>query len=497
MVKKFLILSLMFLLIPFNNVNVEASVRDSENLIDQAWTYNIIGFPGELNTVFYNGIQTSGINSLTTDDEVKAEYIQIFWPYHPNLGLTVYPANDGTNAQVSIIYFNTGGSLGIPINLNNVFTTDTITTSIRRTNGGYSSIIEVPRDATSFEFILQANTETVTTVNAIKDLLDNEFTVQLVSNPNTISYPINPVTTFATSSSGQLQRWFRSSNNIIPANAVNELIIYIDNFDNNFIDDNTDAPNRFSYITFKNASGSTLQTVYFNQAKFRNQTTTSIDNYYVFDINTPTLNNATQFDITIRYINYLAFPSLKVQDSIYYNFDDQIHNVYFYNNFSLIKREVYSVFVRDLPISLHPQGHSFWEWINPETNTREVFDFSETPNQDIYLYSGNNGTQVINPPTPTIPGTYGGVYTPLDTILSNTGFLNTSGVMILYFISLSAILLFTYRFSLGSMVSTIASIIITALFMILGYLPVFAALIMIVLIITIIITMNKGGMLNE
>jgi len=103
----------------------------------------------------------------------------------------------------------------------------------------------------------------------------------------------------------------------------------------------------------------------------------------------------------------------------------------------------------------------------------------------------------INPPRPSIPGTYGGVYTPLDTILNNTGFLNTSGVMILYFISLSAILLFTYKFALGSMVSTIAAILITVLFMTLGYLPVFAALIMIVLIITIIITINKGGMLNE
>jgi len=496
MVKKFLILSLMFLLIPFNSVNVDASVRDAENLRTLPFTYTSVGFPGELNSIFESGY-SGGVNSLTTSDGVKAQYIQIFWPYHPNLGLQVYPANDGTNAQASIIYFNTGGSLGVPYQMQDFFPTDTLTTSIKRTNGGYSTIIEVPRDATSFKFLLQANTETTSVLDDIKDLLNDEFTVQLVSNPNTISYPINPVTTFATSSSGQLQRWFRSSNNIIPSDAVDELIIYIDNFDGKFIDDNADAPNRLSYITFKTATGSTLQTVYFNQAKFRNQTTTSIDNYYVFDINTPTLNNAAQFDITIRYVNYLVLPNLIINDSIYYNFDDQIHDVYFYNNFSLIRKKVYSVFVRDLEQTLHPQGHSFWEWINPETKTREVFDFSETPDQDIYLYSGNNGTQVINPPTPSIPGSYGGVYTPLDTILNNTGFLNTSGVMILYFISLSAILLFTYRFALGSMVSTIAAIIITALFMILGYLPVFAALIMIVLIITIIITMNKGGMLNE
>jgi len=235
---------------------------------------------------------TSGINSLTTDDGVKAEYIQIFWPYHPNLGFTVYPANDSNNAQLSIIIFNTGGSIGVPMQLSNFWTTDTITTSIRRTDGGYSQIIEVPRDATSFEFILQANTETTTIVDEIEDLLNNEFTVQLVSNPNTIS--------FTTISNFQTQTWFRSSDNIIPSDAVSELIIYVDDFDGNFIEENTDAPNRFSYVTFKDSGGSTLQTAYFNQAKFRNQTTLNIDNYYVFDINTPTLNNATQFDITIR-----------------------------------------------------------------------------------------------------------------------------------------------------------------------------------------------------
>jgi len=318
-----------------------------------------------------------------------------------------------------------------------------------------------------------------------------------VSNPNTTSYPINDVTTFTTISNFQTQTWFRSSDNIIPSDAVSELIIYVDDFDGNFIEENTDAPNRFSYVTFKDSGGSTLQTAYFNQAKFRNQTTLNIDNYYVFDINTPTLNNATQFDITIRYENYVVVPTSQINDSIYYNFDDQIHEVYFYDNFNLIKKQVYSVFVRDLELSLHPTDHAFWEWINPETETREEFDFAQTPNQDIYLYSENHGAIVINPPRPSIPGTYGGVYTPLDTILNNTGFLNTSGVMILYFISLSAILLFTYKFALGSMVSTIAAILITVLFMTLGYLPVFAALIMIVLIITIIITINKGGMLNE
>jgi len=146
MVKKFLIVSLMLLLIPFNNV--DASVRDSENLISEPWTYRIATVSGETLTIFFNGIETTGINSLTTDDGVKAEYIQIFWPYHPNLGFTVYPANDSTNAQLSIIIFNTGGSIGVPMQLSNFWTTDTITTSIRRTDGGYSQIIEVPRDAT-------------------------------------------------------------------------------------------------------------------------------------------------------------------------------------------------------------------------------------------------------------------------------------------------------------------------------------------------------------
>ena len=94
-------------------------------------------------------------------------------------------------------------------------------------------------------------------------------------------------------------------------------------------------------------------------------------------------------------------------------------------------------------------------------------------------------------------GTFGGVFTPLDTILNNTGFLNASGLMILYVISLAGILFVVYRFQLGTMLSVIGGILITALFMILGYMPLFVSILLITFYIIAIIQINKGGLFSE
>ena len=99
----------------------------------------------------------------------------------------------------------------------------------------------------------------------------------------------------------------------------------------------------------------------------------------------------------------------------------------------------------------------------------------------------------IIPPGP--PGT--GVNTAIDTILFNTGFFNTPGFVLLYF--LLTILLNLGLWNLGSPTigTLIGNIVLTSLFMFLGYLPLYVSALMIILFITIGITQSKGGMFSE
>jgi len=99
----------------------------------------------------------------------------------------------------------------------------------------------------------------------------------------------------------------------------------------------------------------------------------------------------------------------------------------------------------------------------------------------------------ITPPGP--PGT--GQYGPIDTILFNTGFFNTPGFVLLYFIL--TILLNLGLWNLGSptIATLIGNITLTSLFMFLGYLPLYVSALMIILFITIGITQSKGGMFSE
>ena len=87
---------------------------------------------------------------------------------------------------------------------------------------------------------------------------------------------------------------------------------------------------------------------------------------------------------------------------------------------------------------------------------------------------------------------------PIDILLFNTGFYNDAGFVFLYalFIIGSSVLLWYLK--VPTLVNVIDDIVITALFMVAGYLPVYAAILMIMLFIVMFITINKsGGLLNE
>lgn len=91
----------------------------------------------------------------------------------------------------------------------------------------------------------------------------------------------------------------------------------------------------------------------------------------------------------------------------------------------------------------------------------------------------------------------GNTLTALDTILTNIGFFNASGFMFIYFILLVAINGILIFMKLPMTPVIILNIIITALFMFLNYLPMYATIIMILFYIVALLAINKGGLINE
>ena len=158
-----------------------------------------------------------------------------------------------------------------------------------------------------------------------------------------------------------------------------------------------------------------------------------------------------------------------------------------------------SFYINNVPQPTDPTKVGFvfqyWKDVNDE-----VYDFQLPPTENqldannvFYLEAVFFKQFTIIPPGP--PGT--GVYSPIDTILTNTGFFNTPGFVLLYFIL--TILLNLGLWNLGSPTigTLIANITLTSLFMFLGYLPLYISALMIMLFITIGITQSKGGMFSE
>jgi len=145
-----------------------------------------------------------------------------------------------------------------------------------------------------------------------------------------------------------------------------------------------------------------------------------------------------------------------------------------------------------------PAGFIFYGW---RTFNGIVIQPGTVPSDDlidsnnfVYLYAIFQ-KQVSS--SPLAPSGLGGVNAPLDTILLNTGFLNVPGVLLLYFVSIFLINILAWQLSLTPLIALLINILITGLFMFLGFLPLFASIILIGFYIFAIISINKGGLINE
>lgn len=156
-------------------------------------------------------------------------------------------------------------------------------------------------------------------------------------------------------------------------------------------------------------------------------------------------------------------------------------------------------FINIVPQTTDPTktGSTFQYWVDING---DIYDYQLPPtasqiNEDgiFYLYSVYQEDYTITLP-PELPPS---VDDPLDVILFNTGFFNTAGFMLLFFIAIVAFNVAMWYFKIPFFANLIGSIGITAIFMFFGYLPIWAATLMIMMFILITMTINKGGMLNE
>jgi hypothetical protein len=169
-----------------------------------------------------------------------------------------------------------------------------------------------------------------------------------------------------------------------------------------------------------------------------------------------------------------------------------------HNGFQITERYFINRLPNLLPVSR--TGYEFQYW----ADTRGERQFGQTAINDPSLITQNNVYNLYaqfsrNVPSdnPILPGSLGGVYAPLDTILFNTGFLNNGGVLLLYFILAVSIAIMIFKLKLNSLIAIVSNILLTSIFLILGYLPLYTSVILIAFYIIAIISINKGGFLNE
>ena len=177
--------------------------------------------------------------------------------------------------------------------------------------------------------------------------------------------------------------------------------------------------------------------------------------------------------------------SFEAPNTVYYYSEGQIYfSAYFINN---------------VPRPTDPTllGFTFQYWKDINGN---VYDFQLPPTEDqlnsnneFYLEAVFFKDFTITPPSQLPPG----VDEPLDIILFNTGFFNTPGFVLIYFILTILLNIGLWRLGSTTIPTLIGNITLTSLFMFLGYLPIYISALMIVLFITIVITQGKGGMFNE
>ena len=226
----------------------------------------------------------------------------------------------------------------------------------------------------------------------------------------------------------------------------------------------------------------------------------NIDKFYYYNFDTDLTFNALSFAITIPTIFTGAAPGGFVT---YMNTNSAYDTRAPYIARFIVGLTFYqdTYFLNTIPAPsdpTEPAGFNFSGW--RDSNGTE-FNFGNVPtdeqiNQDGIFFLYANFVEVLTV-TPLSPSGLGGVNTALDTILLNTGFLNVPGVLLLYFVSIFLINIMAWQLSLTPLIAILINILITGLFMFLGFLPLFASIILIGFYIFAIITINKGGLLNE
>jgi hypothetical protein len=86
---------------------------------------------------------------------------------------------------------------------------------------------------------------------------------------------------------------------------------------------------------------------------------------------------------------------------------------------------------------------------------------------------------------------------PISVILFNLGYYNITGLVFIYTLLILISSVALYKYNMPSFVILISNILITAVFLFLGYLPFFVSVIMIMLFILLILGINKGGLFSE
>lgn len=496
MVKKLLFIMFIFsffTIIP--SIETYASVRDSFNLRRNPF---IIGdtFPNNnppsitADTSFTSfKFASTGLNTFVNDQNVKATFIQLYIPFHPNITIVNCSkvSQFGCTVQFPSVITLLGNNESKTISLRDHYSFTEITVGDNtnfKGDMGFSTVIEVPRNFFDFSIQIISDLENNANDDAIKpvlkELLDREMEVFIVSDPAIESNFFNAFTFNAND--------LISSNNVIPPTAIKEMIIFIDpRFSARY-----NNPN-LSKINFLNANNQILKTVFFSQATYTR--TGNVKGYYLFNLDDVDINNAVKFSMFIR---LAATTSISteiplIQNSFFYNFDDDIYYATFQDGLNVIKRQPFSILIPSEDFEL-PQGHSGWRWNDPDTGVIDQFDISYAPQQNITLFNFSSSKLVVEP---VVSDILGGSNTPFDTILLNTGFLNPAGLMFIYFSLIVAIAFLSFNFKLDNLITIILNVLLTSVFLILGYLPFFVSLILISFYIMAFISINKGGFLNE
>jgi len=495
MFKKLLMIALFLSFIPISfisGIQTEAAVLDPVNLIKSGWQqFDFIPpsspFAGE--TFFLSpSLSNLGINRLNNADNgtgLVPQYVQLFIPYHPNILITnCDPAFAGCAAQYPS-FMNFFGS-NVPNKVTTFREIYSFTLNVDEEVGplGWSTVIPVERTYDRFSINVQTNLLNTTLDNQKKaqilELLQKQAKLQIVIDPDSSSYLFNP---FVVSGS-----FMRSNNNLLPPENNKEIIVYIDpRFSSRY-----QSP-LLSEIQFRKANNVLTKSITFNQATYTR--TGNVKGYYTFNLDDPEINEATKFDILIWLVatTNVTTEIPLINNSFYYNFDDDIHYATFYNGLNVLGRQPFSLLIPTADFTL-PNAHSGWRWNNPLTGEIERFDESFSPGQDVVLYNFSVGTIQA---APIVPDVLGGINGSFDTILMNTGFLNPGGLMLLYFICVIAISILIFNFKLSSFIAIILNVLLTSIFLILGYMPLFTSILLIAFYVVALISINKGGFLNE